>query len=434
MNTSIRRDALRLLDFETQGLLTRLASVRPFALYETMVEAAAPSVAARVAIERHMAGVRRVMRRSLKRYRAWLRSPEARAGTIAAAQRRFAFLRLRFNAMLSQVDIFADVFTQRSESDTGVWLSGLDVLAEDALSLPGAPFRSPPIICYVDRGLGAAIRRARTRLPGGGTSPVAVIRVPRERMVGAAVAGSLVHEVGHQGADLLDLVSSLRPELRALGSPVRELYERWISEIVADFWSVARVGVISTLGLMGVVSLPRAFVFRVALDDPHPFPWIRVRLSCVMGEALYPDPQWRRIASLWEAYYPLAPLDARRRLLIAALEAGMPSFVDLLVHHRPASLGGMTLGQAVAGGERQPARLRALHETWRTAPEAMRRAPASLVAAALGQARADGKITPESESRALSGLLRHWALKSTLNSSTVCAVRNGALGTIAAAV
>ena len=46
------------------------------------------------------------------------------------------------------------------------------------------------------------------------------------------------------------------------------------------------------MGLMGVVSLPRAFVFRIDLADPHPTPWLRVKLSAAMGQALYPHPQW----------------------------------------------------------------------------------------------------------------------------------------------
>jgi hypothetical protein len=44
----------------------------------------------------------------------------------------------------------------------------------------------------------------------------------------------------------------------------------------------------------------------------------------------------------------------------------------------------------------------------------MRRAPPSLAFAAIGQARADGEITPEAESRTLSELLRFWALKDAL--------------------
>ena len=85
-------------------------------------------------------------------------------------------------------------------------------------------------------------------------------------MVGSGIASSLVHEVGHQAAALLDLVNSLRRCSQALQrkggaeQPAWNIYERTISEVVADFWAVARVGVAATTGLMGVVSLPRAFV------------------------------------------------------------------------------------------------------------------------------------------------------------------------------
>ncbi len=55
---------------------------------------------------------------------------------------------------------------------------------------------------------------------------------------------------------------------------------------------------------MAVVSLPRYFVFRLNVGDPHPIPWIRVKLSCAMGDALYPHPQWKNMAALWESFYP----------------------------------------------------------------------------------------------------------------------------------
>ena len=172
----------------------------------------------------------------------------------AEMQRRFALVRMRFNDALSQFDLFSEVITQRSEHETGVWVAGLDDVAADALALPGDYFKPPPIICYLDRGIGAAIRRARTRLPGGGSNPVAIIRVPRERMVGSGVASSLIHEVGHQAAALLDLTASLRQVLQSLqrgnarDADIWYLWERWIAEIVADLWSVARVGIGSTPG------------------------------------------------------------------------------------------------------------------------------------------------------------------------------------------
>ncbi len=371
----------------------------------------------------------------VRAYLRWLAGPARHSASDAEAQRRFTVLRLKFNATLTQFDLFNDVISQRSEHDNGVWLSGLDTVAADALTLGGTYYEAPPLICYLDRGPGAAIRRARTRLPGGGQNPVAIIRVPRERMVGSGIASSLVHEVGHQGAALLDLVNSLRPLLQAMqhggsGPPaVWRLWERWISEIVADFWSLLRVGVVATLGLMGVVSLPRAFVFRLNADDPHPTPWIRVKLSCAMGQAVYPHPQWRRLERLWEAYYPLQGVEQPLRGLLLQLQASMPALVGLLAQHRPALLRGRTLPEAMEVGARQPARLALLYRFWNRMPERMYRAAPSLVFAVLGQARADGRLEPEDEAELLARLLTHWALRATLDMAAICGTQQHRLST-----
>ena len=411
---------------EARALLTRLALVKPFALQEAMLPAANLLPESQTAIETVLTRGRNELQARVQHYLRWLRGPAAWAVDVEEAHRRFVFLRLRFNAVLNQFDLFNDVITQRSENKTGVWLSGLDVASADALDLPGGYYQAPPVICYLDRGIGAAIRRARTRLPGGGENPVAVIRVPRERMIGYGIASSLIHEVGHQAAALLDLVDSLRPQLRGLQAGAGrakiawQLWERWISEIVADLWSVGRIGVASTLGLMGVVGLPRPFVFRVDTNDPHPPPWIRVKLSCALGRALYPHPQWDRLAALWDAYYPLAGLDGKRRELLTLLQEHLPGFITLLVNHRPESLRGRSLMEVLNVEARQPSRLRVLFQAWRRYPGQMYRAPPSLVFAALGQARFDGRLTPEDESVLLGKLLTHWALRSTLDVSAAC--------------
>ena len=201
------------LDQEARALLTRLERVKPFSLQMTSVLAAAVSPGAQTAIESYLAKGRCALRELVLRFIRWLRTADGQAAAPAAAQSRFSILRMRFNAILSQFDIFADALVQRSEHDYGIWLGGLDAVAADALELPGY-YETPPVVCYLDRGHGAAIRRARTRLPGGGENPVAIIRIPRERMVGSGIASSLVHEVGHQASALLDLVNSLRPVLQ----------------------------------------------------------------------------------------------------------------------------------------------------------------------------------------------------------------------------
>ena len=410
-----------LLAQDARALLTRLGHVQPFALREPSVPAASLAPEAQTAIERHMAEARRRLRADVARFLRWLDGSDAASIAPAEAQRRLTLLRLRFNALLAQLDIFAAVFSQRGEHETGVWLAGLDGAAADGLAREVAGLEAPEIVCYLDRGHGGAIRRARTRLPGGGRSPVAIVRIPRERMVGSGVASSLIHEVGHQGAWLLGLVRSLKPILRGLehqGSPAAalpwRLWGRWISEILADLWSVARVGVASTLGLIGLVSLPRPFVFRLVGDDPHPVPWIRVKVSCAIGDALYPDPQWARLAALWETLYPLDGVGDRPRALLGALEASIPALVPLLVGHRPPSLAGLSLAEVLASPSRSVATLRALAQRWRSDSRAMRHARPIVAFAVIGQARADGTMTPEAESQTLSELLTYWALRRTL--------------------
>jgi len=425
-----------LLEQEARALLTRLDRVKPFALQETMVPAASLMPVSQVAIERYLMKGRRELRRRVTAYIHWLRGA-GRFSSPVQMQRRFSVLRLRFNAALSQLDLFAEAISQRSESETGVWLSGLDVAAQDALKVSEPFFEPPPIICHLHRGLGGAIRRARTRLPGGGQSPVAVIRIPRERMIGHGIASSLVHEVGHQAAALLGLVESLRPalqEVQARAEPrarvAWRLWERWISEIVADFWALAKVGIASTIGLIGIVSLPRSFVFRINLDDPHPFPWIRVKLSCVVGDALYPHTQWRQLAAMWESFYPPAGLDAARSETIASLQASMPWFVRLLLNHRPRSLRGKSLQQVASMPDRTPSRLLEHYRNWVATPRLVKDAAPTLVFAVFGRARVTGRLTPEGENRLLGNLITHWALRSTLDIAAICATQSaqGRLG------
>ncbi|MEP9324976.1 hypothetical protein PPMP20_17815 [Paraburkholderia phymatum] len=393
-----------------------------------MVAAAAPSIAAQAAIEAFLAQGRDHLRHIVGRFLTWLESPAGAIASAAQAQRYFAVLRVRFLDLITQFDMFSDVLAERSQHGYGEWLGGLDVVAADALRLPGGWYASPPVICHLDRGPGAAIRRVRTRLPGGGLAPVAVIRIPRERMVGSAIASSLVHEVGHQGAELLDLTGTLRDALTAMARdrPDERIgwqcLQTWISEIVADFWSVARVGITSTLGLMSVVSLPRAFVTRFTVDEPHPPPWIRVKISASVGQRLYPDAQWQALAELWESLYPLdRTVTTRDAMAFRSLERLLPGFVDFLASFRPASLGGLMLAQAFPVAECSPARLRVLWRGHRRRPETLAALSPTVACAAIGQAKFDGWLTATAEVTLLRRLLRFWALQGTIDAREICA-------------
>lgn len=409
-----------LIDSEAHGLLVRLDQIKPFVMHETMVLAAALPSEAQWRIERFLYEGRSELRQRLGKFLDWLHG-EGRSASPAEQQRRFVHIRLQFNILLSQFDLFTEVVTQRSEHSTGVWLSGLDLLAQDALRVSVPTGKDIRLVVYLARGAGAAIRRANTRLPGGKSNPVGIIRLPRERMIGSGIASSLIHEVGHQGAAQLDLVRSLRAEIaqRAARAPdaAWNTWSLWISEIVADLWSVGKVGITSTVGLLAVVSLPRYFVFRPTGTDPHPMPYLRVLISAAIGQAMYPHPQWKELAAIWRAMYPLSGLPAEHLAWIRNCEAHIENLVGLLLHHRSPRTGGRELGTIWDLRERQPGQLLRLHTAWGNDVGRMARQPPSLVFAVVGQARAAGLISAEAESSQLSELLTVWAVRGSLDTA-----------------
>src|SRR5688572_4240717 len=108
-----------------------------------MVPAAAPSVAAMRAVERHVAESIDALVPEIARFLAWVEAcprPDL-------AQERCSLLRLRFTLFLDRFDVYSDAITQRSEQPIGVWLAGLDELAEDMLAVGVTAAERPPLVC-----------------------------------------------------------------------------------------------------------------------------------------------------------------------------------------------------------------------------------------------------------------------------------------------
>lgn len=410
-------DHRQFLITESRALLTRLRQVTPFSLRLPMAPAANVAPAAQSGVHKMLEMGVVDMKKKVRQFISLLQNSKLNA---TDAQKAFTLVKLQFNWLLDRMDIFADALSQRGEHETGVFLAGLDALAEDALRLEKHYYDLPPLVTYLDRGHGAAIRRARTRLPGGATNPVAVIRVPRERMISTGIASSIIHEVGHQGSTLLDLISPLGGELREMSRYDPEnkqywnWYERWISEILSDFWGVATLGIGSSTGLMNVVSVPSYFVFRLNADDPHPPPWLRVKISLAIGQALYPDPQWRRFSALWSRLYPIRLAPPEKQGDFRRLEALIPDFIQVLINHHSERLKGQTLAEIFPVKQRQPHQLRRLYRQWSQKSALMRRIKPSMAFAIIGQARADNVMSPEKEHQLLRSLLRWWAVRKTI--------------------
>lgn len=407
----------RFIAAEARALLARLAQVRPLSLTMTMVPAAAVSLPAMRAVDAHLGLRRRALRRDLTSFLRWL-AEAARTGVAPARmQQQFVGMRMRVLAELTQLDIFADAVTQRSEQRHGVSLAGLDALADDAMRVPHLHGARPSVICYLDRGYGAAIRRAATRLPGGGHSPIAIIRVPRERMVGSGVASSIVHEVGHQVAAMHELVPTVKQHLNdlvsaqptSIASGLR-WWQLWLSELVPDWWAVARLGTVATRGLIGVVSLPKARVFHIRTDDPHPPPWLRVFASCAFGQALHPHRSWADLARVWTDLYPLAAASTEAQRTLRHVLRTLPTLVEAVLTTRPAAFEGMTIRQVLRDPTRRPDALAATFADWRKHPHRIRTATPTLALAVLGHAAQTGAIPRADEGGLVAALLQRWAV------------------------
>jgi len=70
--------------------------------------------------------------------------------------------------------------------------------------------------------------------------------------------------------------------------------------------------------------------------------------------------------------------------------------------------------EALQTDERQPARLKELFQAWQARRSLMYEASPTMVFAVIGQARAEGVISPEVEGRTFSQMLNYWALRDTL--------------------
>jgi hypothetical protein len=409
---------------EIVGLEERIAMIRPFALSESMLPAAMPARGTLAKVDRFLGLSRRKWLHRTRTFLCWLNGADQVDVPLDQVYRRFVHLRLQANASLAHLNLFAQAISQRSEFATGVLLRGLDDLAHEALHLERVQMVVPDFLCYLDGGMGAAIRRVNTRLPGGAKSPIALIRIPRERMVGIGLAGSLVHEVGHQGAATLNLVPILQDAIDRRNSEnafsedshlLWKAWRMWIPEIVADLWAVARLGVTATLGLIEALALPPSLVFQTNEGDPHPTPWIRVILGATLGEGLFPDPQWQRVIATWEARYPFdryaARMDRKSQLFLLALRAQIPFFAKWLVAQPIESAGGITLGQVLVDEELQTFRLRAELERWQREhllPDHLR---LRKMLALVGYARINAIRLPVSEGRIVSWILTQLALR-----------------------
>jgi hypothetical protein len=331
--------ALLMLADNTVGLSQRVQAVQSFNDTIAMVKSASISDKAFSQINSFLLQNKITICTKLDEMLALLKSEKTAGTNITKLNFRHVAQKIMVNNFFTCVDEYEDVLIQRGEQYYGIQIAGIDHLAKNAMKLEGVSLDAPEIICYLERGWGAAIRRANTKMAGGVKAPVSIIRIPRERMGSISLAGSLVHEVGHQIAALFDLNAKMKNELalkyRQTKKEEWNIFGNWISEILADVFSVGKLGICSTMGLMQVMTLPSFLVFNLDLTDCHPFPYIRVKINCAAGKYLAPSLQWGELENVWDTYYNTSNLHKSAVQRIDNMLKIIPELIAIIMEFNP---------------------------------------------------------------------------------------------------
>ena len=296
-----------------------------------------------------------------------LRAAHDRAGSaekLRLVKRRLVRFRRHYLRTETTLDFFADAVNTRTTPEISALLRACDLMASKSMERLLDPLgrRTPPVLTYLDKGLGASILKAGLRLWDGGTeNPVAMIKVVRHNLYRPT---SLVHEAGHQVAHILGWTEELSRVLAGGISrkypEVAEAWAAWASEIAADVFAFVHTGYASVAALHDVVAGDRGYVFRNIPGDPHPVSYLRVLLGTRMCTDAFGEGPWDGLAAQWKRDHPLKDADpATRRLIVRSLPL-LPRISALCLKRPLAAFGGRTISQWIPPEEVGPPALRAL--------------------------------------------------------------------------
>lgn len=262
-------------------------------------------------------------------------------------QRLLAF-RQKYVAVETTLDFYGDAVNTRTNPKLASILRSLDLIAFRSMETVLRPLgkESPPVLTYIDKGLGASILRAGIRLWDGGTiSPVAAIKITRHNLYRPT---SLIHETGHQVAHILgwteEFAAALHHEL-ASHAPA-EVIEGWMetaSEVVADIYAFVHCGYGAVAALHDVVAADQGTVLRYLPGDPHPIPYIRVLLNVEYCRRMFGAGPWDALASAWQRVHPLERASAATRRFLEHSVALLPRLAELSLVRRMRAFGGRAI-------------------------------------------------------------------------------------------
>ncbi len=341
------------------------------------------SAAAWAALERYLGiALRRQLREAVARLTSAARQLErelADAASVEELERvraRLVGFRRRFLRTETLLDYYGDAVNTRTNPRLAALLAACDALAVQSMqrALCQLGMQSPPVLTYVDKGLGASILRAGLRLwDDGSPSAVASIKMARHNL-GRPTA--LIHEAGHQVAHMTgwndELAVVLRDELAPGDPQAAAAWASWASEIAADAFAFVTTGYGCVAALHDVLAGEEAAVFRHLAGDPHPIAYLRVLLGVQMCRRFYGPGPWDELAGAWLSVHSIDRAAVQTRELLHHSVALLPRAVELILARPMRAFGGRGLAELVDPAAVSPAALESLE---RDAGAALFRSP-----------------------------------------------------------
>ncbi len=262
-------------------------------------------------------------------------------------RRQLVTFRRQYLRTETLLDFYADALNTRTNPDIAALLRACDVLARRSMAqvLDHLGKMTPPVLTYIDKGLGASILKAGLRLWDGSTeSLVAAIKIVRHNLYRPT---ALIHESGHQFAHIIgwneELAAALQRELPRDSREVADVWGSWASEIAADTFAFAHTGYAAVAGLHDVLAGGDRFVFRYRIGDPHPISYIRVLLGTQMCRRFFGAGPWDNLAEAWTRSHPLEKARSGVRELLRRSLPLLSRVIEICLSRPRRAFGGRSL-------------------------------------------------------------------------------------------
>lgn len=265
-------------------------------------------------------------------------------------KKRINSLRNQYLKAEETIHFYTIAINSRTTPNVAALLRACDILCIKSMEELLVPMGKtvPPVLTYIDKGIGASILKAGLRLWDGNVSNIAAIKVTQHNLFRPT---AIIHETGHQVAHVLgwneELSDALEKNLPSHPKVVGSACGKWASEIAADAFAFVHTGFASVAALHDVVSGNVPAVFAYNSHDPHPISYVRVMMGIEMCRQFYGPGPWDQLEESFKHDYDINLVNFPSVGLINMCVTALPDIVRVILKSPYRAFNGKSLSQLI---------------------------------------------------------------------------------------